>query len=495
MAHIEDYRQPEQYSQVAPGPDALTEPTAIVAVATKLLSLRDEEKIRLEKIDHWYKGTQDPYRIPHPTEELNGLLQLSRTPWLGLVVTTLAQAMFVDGFRSDKTGHTVDESWNTWVANGLPSRQVAVHRAALGYGYAFMLIEAGTARDGTPRSVMRGLSPKRCYALYNDPAWDEYPQYAIQVAPVDAGTDIVYLWDETYKHKMVVSGVTNWKILESLPHGAGVVPIVRFTNSLDLEGGTPGEVEPFIPMAQRVDKTSFDRLLTQHYNSWKKLYIAGLKKPNNEDDARVAKLRLRQDDILIAEDAETKFGAIPETDLMGFIQSVASDVEHLASMAQLPNHLFTGKLVNLSADAIVAANKPLTQKVYERQVSFGQSHNQALRLAAFLEGNLEAAEDLGAHVTWQDMEIRSLAQAADALGKMATQLGVPRKALWRMVPSITKQDTDEWEEMLLDDDPESKFLRDLDLRAKANQATAKDAPLDQVDTQTDAGPSKEPSKA
>jgi hypothetical protein len=40
------------------------------------------------------------------------------------------------------------------------------------------------------------------------------------------------------------------------------------------------------------------------------------------------------------------------------------------------------------------------------------------------------------------MESRSLAQAADALGKLAQMLGVPVEILWEKIPGFTQQDVD-----------------------------------------------------
>lgn len=481
-----DVRQPEQYWGVVLGPNGLFEVEPIVEKARVLFDKHVLEVQRLKAIDLWYKGSQPHHSIPSATTELQKLLELSRTPWLGLVVTTIAQAMYVDGFRSPETGETVKGPWETWNGNGMARGQTAIHRAALGYGYSYTHVQAGKAQNGEARSVIRGLSPKRCYAAYDDPSWDEWAQYAITVDNREDNSAIVKLYDDTFTHtlKYAPNGTTQWLLMSSIAHGAGCVPIIRYTNQLDLDGNTPGEVEPFVETASRIDKGAFDRLLTQHYNSWKKLWIAGLTKPNTAEQARLEKLKLRQNDILNFEDPDTKVGWIPETDLGGFISAIESDIEHLAAISQLPNHLLTGKMVNLSAEALSAARAPLTQKVFERQVSFGQSHNQTLRLAAKLAGDEAAANDLMSHVTWQDMEIRSLAQAADALGKMAETLGVPRQALWRKIPGTTQLDWDEWEAMLLDDDEVTKYLRELNDKQK-QAATGPGANNDPNDTALD----------
>lgn len=457
----QDYRQPEQLMALVDTPETLVSDADIVARVDQMWADAEAEKTRLENIDKWYKGTQDPYSITGAASEVNELNQLARTPWLGLVVTTIAQAMFVDGYRSPVTGRDVEGPWQTWNANGMAKRQIALHRAALGYGYSYALIEQGRSPiTGEPMARMLGMSPKRMFAVYRDPAVDDWPIYALRIDRGTKGNVVLYLYDQMYRHTVEVRD-GKYGLTSSELHGASVCPVVRYTNQLDLDGQTPGEVEPFIVTASRVDKSTFDRLLTQHYNSWKKFWVAGLADITSNEEARQKKLQIRQDGVLIAPDPDTKFGTVAETSLGGFIEAIGSDIEHLAAVSQLPSHMLTGKLVNLSSDALSAARAPLTQKVFERQVSFGQSHAQALRLAAAMQGDQEAASDVLARVTWQDMEIRSLSQAADALGKMAVQLGIPRVALWRMIPGITQNDIDEWQDHLLDDDAVSVYLRGL----------------------------------
>ncbi|QDM55900.1 portal protein [Gordonia phage Trax] len=475
----QDWRQPEQLQLLGEYDDQLTDPKEIVKKAESLWRDHEVERDRLAKIDQWYKGEQEPHNVRGATPELQELLALSRTPWLGLVVTTIAQAMYVDGYRSPVTGDDVPGPWRIWNDNGMHKHQIAIHRAALGYGYAYALVEAGVSPlTQEPTARIKGMSPKRMFAVYDDPAVDDWPVYALRVDRAENERKLFTFYDSTFAHSLTLHE-GKWTIHSTAPHGAGVVPVVRYTNALDLDGNAPGEVEPFIVVAARVDKSSFDRLLTQHYNSWKKFYVSGMTDITDAEEARLAKMRIRQDDVIVAESVETKFGTIDETDLNGFINVINADVEHLAAVSQLPSHLLTGKLVNLSSDALSAARAPLTQKVYERQVSFGASHAQLLRLASAMSGDLSGASDVLARVSWQDMEIRSLAQAADALGKMAVQLGIPRIALWRMLPGVTQDDIDEWKEHLLDDDPTAVYLRELN----ATGSQQKDDGDDQTDSE------------
>lgn len=431
---------------------------AVVALVKEWFPEWKAERDRLDTIDLWYRGNNVAMLPPAgATAELKRLIELSKTPWLGLVVTTVAQTMFVDGYRTsrelDNQSLTepqgeVTGPWRTWMVNGMESRQIAIHRANLAYGYAFATALPGIDDMAVPTAVLRGISPRKMLAVYADSAEDEWPLFALRFEAQGKDRYAVKFYDETSVHYLTCSAdgsSVEW--LDERVHGVGVTPVVRYTNLLDLDGRTPGEVEPFIPLAQRIDKTDFDRLVTQHFNSWKKLWIAGMEKPSDEQIANNAKLKLAQDDILISDSTDTKFGTFEASELKGFIEAKDNDVETLAAVSQTPSYALTGKMVNIGADALAAARASLDQKAGERKVSVGVSHNQLLRLAARIEGDTAAAADFTARVTWQDTSIRSLASAADALGKMATMLQIPVEALWARIPGVTKSDVDEWERM------------------------------------------------
>ena len=102
-----------------------------------------------------------------------------------------------------------------------------------------------------------------------------------------------------------------------------------------------------------------------------------------------------------------------------------------------------GGVSNISADALVELRAGLNQKVYERQMSFGKSHVQSLRLAAHLEGNETAATDYDARLEWRDTRIRPWGQTVDALGKAAQMLGVPPQELWEEHPWLDQTDLED----------------------------------------------------
>lgn len=450
---------PEPFNNETGG--EFTSPEALIKYIRKTLWPQFEtERARLRVIDLWYKGEQANPNVPRgATRELLNLLALSKTPWLGLVVTTIAQTMYADGYRSPESTKNLAGPWKTWHANSFDVRQIAVHRAALAYGYSYTTALPGIGQDGTNCSVLRGVSPQRMFAVYDDPGADEWPAFAMKVEPLGGNKFTLEIFDETFVHTLTKRD-DEYVYVGSKAHYAGVCPVIRYANQLDLDGRTPGEIEPFIPVASRIDKTEFDRLMVQHYNSWKVRYISGMANfADSEEEANTNRFKLRQSDILVSEDPDTKFGQLDETNLAGFIAAANADIEALAAVAQLPSHLLTGQMINLSAEALAAARAPLSQKVFERQTAFGAAHAQMLRLSAKLEGDMSAAGDVMARITWQDVEVRSLAQAVDALGKAAQMLGVPKQYLWPRIPGVTQADVAEWMDHALDSDALSEYLR------------------------------------
>lgn len=408
-----------------------------IALTKRLFPAYQETKVDLDKIDSWYRGGNERPVMPRQTtREYQELQERSATPWLRLVVTAVAQALHVEGYRR---ADALDDSsaWSIWQANGLGGRQMAVHRGALAHGQAFVTVLPG---DRAP--VMRGVSARKMHAVYADPAEDEFPMYAMRV-DVSGNDYMIRLIDEEQVYYLSADGGgSKFEFIESRAHDLGVCPVVRFANELDLDGRAMGEVAPFVPLASRIDQDTFDRLVVQRFGAWVVKYVAGMATPETDEEKRAAQIALKVSDFLMAEDPDTKFGSLPATPLDGYIKARDADIRDLAAVTQTPPHHLLGQMANLSAEALAAAESSLMRKVQERKASFGESWGQALRLAAAVAGDEDGALDASAEVKWRDAESRSLSQVADALGKLAQQLGVPVQMLWEKIPGWTDQDVE-----------------------------------------------------
>lgn len=434
--------------------DILDTLTPVLATQTRLA----------DNVDSWVRpDSAQGFDIPaRASKEHRQLAALARTPWLGLVVTNVVQAMYVNDVVTD-AGPSGD-LMRIWRDNGMVSHQVSNHFAMVSYGQSFGVVTPATV-DGLPSARMRCVSPRKMAVQWDDPGADIYPRYALEELSREGDARVYRVFTPADIFTVRVQGDTQ-VVTGVLHHGMGVTPVVRFANRLDLDGRVTGEVDPFIPTAARANKTSYDRLLAQHFTAWQVRTIAGIDLPEDDDPAAekaatdAAKLKLSQEDMLVSEDPETKFGVLPGASLDTFISAWKSDIEALAATSQTPAHALTGQLVNLNAEALAAARAPLTQKVYERRINAGDSYAAMLRLAAGFAGLSDLSRDPMVRVTWQDMEIRSMSQAVDALGKAASMLGIPARGLWSRIPGVERSDLQEWER-LADEDRESDPLNNV----------------------------------
>lgn len=429
--------------------------------------LRREMEInqrRAKLIATWMKPTAHGFHVPrHASNEHRALADLARSPWLKLVVDNVAQSLSVRDIVRGDGGHD-DDLWRLWLSNSGPRMQVPNHRTVISESVAYGVVSAAA-----PYARIRFVSMSRMAADYTDPA-DPYAAVALEFIRAEGKSKIWHLHypGKTFDVRTPENSDDSPRFHSVENTGLDVTPVVRFANMIDLEGETTGEVEPYIPVAQRIQKTTYDRLLTQHFNSWRVKTATGLDLPvtevvdadgnaiydglhaRTEIDAEAGaqlKMKLSQEDILISESPDTRFGTLEATDLSPFIAAAEADVETLAAISQTPAHALTGQLVNLNAEALAAARQPITAKIFERQRGIGDSYAHLLRLAAARSGFTDIAEDPTVHVVWEDVEVKSLSQAADALGKIRQMLGVPAEALWDMVPGIEPTDVANWQRL------------------------------------------------
>lgn len=423
------------------------DPRQVEKLTKDLLPKWQNERRKLNRIDKWARWNHDAVARPRrATREYRDLAERAEAPWGDLIVSSVSQTLFIEGYRrpdqpDDRNG------WDVWQANGWDARQIALNRTVFTYGLAYGICLPGKTLTGNAMPVMRGVSPREMLAVYDDPANDDWPVYAIRVLKMKGGYRL-QLVDDNDVHTMGLGSLSDNPDHQKVEkHDAGVPPIVRFKNRFDLEGRSAGEIEPFIPLLGKIDQTSFDRLVVQRFGAWIVRTIAGMDVPESAaatgESVEQVKFRLSIEDFLTATDKDTKFGSLPASPLEPFISAHDADLRALAAVSQTPAFELLGTLANLNAEALAAAKSSQTAKSDERKHTLGEDYEQYIRLGCYMNGDTEGAEDFKAQVRWADTSIRSLSQAVDAYGKMAQMLGYPAELLWPKVPGITQQDVDE----------------------------------------------------
>jgi hypothetical protein len=420
-------------------------------LAGDLLKIRFAEMERLNNIYAYLRGLQGLPAVPQGVpDEVRKLAKMSRVNMIRLVIDVPAQSLYVSGYRSP--GAEQDSpGWDTWQANQLDARQTGVHRAALAYGASYVSV-----LPGEPKPVVRGLSPRKATCFYG--ADDVWPRYALELRPRLGDKNVYRLFDDEAAYTFIEDTGGPRVIGTPEAHDLGVTPFVRFRNLLDLDDDQVGEVEPLMPLQDQVDFTTFALLVAQQFQSFRQRYVIGWTTDDESTKAKAGASRMWTFD-----DPEVKVGEFGEVNLAGYLDSREATLQHLATISQTPPHHLLGKLVNLSAEALVAAESGHRRKIAEREITFGEAWEQALGLAARAEG---LQDEESAQVRWQDTEARSFAATVDGLGKLAEMLHIPVEALWEKVPGVTQTDVESWKKMAREGNALASLTELLDRQAQ-----------------------------
>lgn len=395
------------------------------------------ESRRLEAIAEALRPELHPSSVNIPKDaqpEMLTYARKARTNYLPLVVDILVQSLRVVGFRGTQSRENL-AVWDIWQANGMDAKQAGLIRGAVAFGHSY-----GIVLPGDPVPVMAARSARKLTAMYVDPLDDMWPVYALD--KVDASTN--RLIDANHIYTISRSRDGRWALTDEQEHGVGVCPVVRFRDRVDLDLDMPqGVVESLIPIQSRIDETVFGMLTAQHFGAFHQRWVTGWTAPKDAN-GNTKSLKSSAKNLWTFEDPDVKAGQFQASDLKGYIDSQQSGVRDIAAISQVPPQALLGQMANLSAEALAATEAGKDRRAAEIETSLGESFEQYLRLAANIAGNPDAAGDDSAQVRWADTTARSLAQVVDALGKMATMLGIPPQGLWDRVPDATDQDIAEW---------------------------------------------------
>jgi len=370
------------------------------------------------------------------------LLDEAGADWCELVVNAVASRLTVTGFRFG-TDEDDELAWAIWQANAMDADHELVHTDALVTGSSFVLVAPD---DDNPTGVSITVeSPEEACVLYQ-PGNRRKRVAGFKRWTEDHGQTTI---DVLFTPDVIVTWWPNARGPEIQPNGGDA--LIEIVPQPRTRKPPRSELAPAIPFQDRVCTTIFNRLVATDYGAFRQAWATGIKvarevvKTPEGEAVRVQRpFDIGANRLLTNENPDGRFGSFPESSLAGYLAAVEQDVEHLAAITQTPPTYLLGRMVNLSAEAITAAEAGLVSKVKRRALHIGEGHEEVMRTALGLVGS-PAATNLAAECVWADFETRSIAQLTDSLVKMRS-LGVPLEALWERY-GATQEEIDRWHEL------------------------------------------------
>lgn len=451
-----------------------------IALASRLRGDLDAERDDLDVLRRYATGQQAlPLVVPRDAPaEVRELARVSRINLIAIVINSLVQSLYVDNIRvtdsprgsakappaggvpADATDpdKAIEPVWQAWQRNRLDKGQAGLYRAVFQYGYGFNVIT-----PGKPTPVIRAVSPRRMTALYDDDAPD-YPVAALEWRKGQGNVYRLYASDSSGDVGVYTLGfdpqakrfglIVEPVIISQIDY----VPVIKYVPFEDLDSDdepipvraigsaqnttvavlTAGEVAPLMLLQDQTDISSFALKSAEWYSAFRQRWIKGWTPENRSMKMRAAASQLwtfeeHPDDI--------ELGEFAETTLDGFLRSRESVLKYAATLSETPVHELIGELVNLSAEALAAAEAGRDRKVELAKTSLGESHEQMAQTTGDLMG-VAVPDDI--EVVWRDTSARAFGALVDGLGKIAQMLHVPAEMLWDRIPGVTRQDVERW---------------------------------------------------
>lgn len=420
--------------------------------------------------------------------EVREMARISRINLIAIVVKALVESLYVDSFRAPDLPDNdpvpeltpeqlatpgddpLGEVWRTWQANRMDRAQSGLYRAVYTYGYGYVVVT-----PGRPRPVVRPVSPRRMTALYADES-DDYPVYALEQRG-----DGWRLMDSEAVYSLTRDQNGRWQLRdEPAAHGLDYCPVIRYTAETDLdlddepELAQPsghartnttrlvaGEVAPLMTLQDQCDVTTFSLRGAEWYSAFRQRWIVGWTPEN-----RATRMKMGASQAWTFEDGpeDIRLGEFSQTELRGYLDSRQATMKFGATLSQTPVHELIGELVNLSAEALAAAEAGRDRKVLLGKTALGEAHEL---LAQTIGDYLDLDIPDETETIWRDTSARAFGAIVDGLGKLATQLQIPPQALWERVPGTSRADVRAWKRLASEGDAVEQLTGMLDRQAAA----------------------------
>lgn len=345
--------------------------------------------------------------------------------WCRIIVEASVERLRVQGFRWGRESAADQDAWDLWQRNGLDADSTLVHREAVKNGVAYTLVAPG---DGdTPRITVEHPGQ---VIVATDPADRRRRLAALKKWIDDDGEthQTLYLPDRTLHY---ASGAPGSDPVEVAVNPIGVVPVVPFPNQPGMLSGGLSDLDVAIPLQDVANKTLFDHVVANEFLAYPQRTATGIEVPRDpETDQPLDREQFLSSysRLWVSEDPEVRFGSLPAADLGGLRELLEVSVHHIAALTRTPPHYILGQMVNVSGDALKAAEAGLTSKVHDKTRWFGEAWEETLRLAFAYRGDPKAERD-DAEVIWADPETRTEGERVDALVKLRA-IGLPLEVVW-----------------------------------------------------------------
>lgn len=390
---------------------------------------------RYDVLERYASGDHDtPNGDRRYVKALNDLQEKAKTNYYGLIARAPVERMRVVGFRFGAEPGFDEDAKMIWAQNDFDYQSQFVFEYGAVYGEAFILVSPKAEDEKYPTLTYE--SPRTCI-VERDPVRPTRLQAGLKLW-ADNITErvmaVLYLPDAIYTYDgpslTETSGILP-SMSERLLTPANFTPVKKEANPLgdvpfahvEWQPGCKAEAEDVKTVQDRVNLTMLDRLVISRSQAYRQRWVSGITVPKTKGKNPAAKAPFDPgaDILWVTENPETKFGDFEQSDLTMILDCIRDDIIDMAALSKTPAQYLMGRLANISGDTLAQAESGFVSKTKRRMVSAGWGLERAMKLA-FKYMNDSRATEVDVEVVWDDPEVRTRAENADATVKEATVL-------------------------------------------------------------------------
>ncbi len=416
--------------------------------------LRKRQPVVKRRLDYFGGKHKLCYASPEFRDYFAGRFEGFADNWCAPVVAGPTERMNVLGIRIDEDDRTADKELSrAWRAADCERGSSEAFVVGLAASRSYSLVWGNPADEARPRITWE--RPDQAIVGYGSDTgersaalkwWiDDTREYAtlytadavwkFSRSRYTSGTYSVAGLIVPGPEGLVDPGIGGWEPRQSdkddtwpLPNPLGVVPMVEFRNQTLLDDDPLSDIAGAIAMQDAINLVWAYLLNALDFASLPQRVVMGAevpKVPVLDTNGQVIGSRPLELDTLINErilwipGENAKISSWSAADLSAYSGVIERAIEHIAAQTRTPPHYLIGKVANLSAEALTAAETGLVAKTGERIIYFQPSVREIFALTASTMGDDSKAEACrSGTVLWKDVQFRALGQKVDALMKL-----------------------------------------------------------------------------
>lgn len=330
--------------------------------------------------------------------------------------------------------------WDIWNRNLMQAKSTEVHTEALKTGDAYVIVWPNDQMEATiwPQEacecVVRYDPNNAGVIMYGAKAWydDTVRRWRLNLYMPDA----IYKYVQRRNTTQFATKEGSWEQFTSVPNPWNQPAIFHFPNKVCYKPGV-SELKDVISLQDALNKSVMDMLIAMEFASYKQRYVIGMEVETDPDTGEPVDPNVKNygaDRMMAIPDPDAKVGQFDATDLKQFLEVQEKFWISCAKITGTPLHYFLITKGDFpSGEAMKSAEARFTNRIEDRQTSFGDIWTKVMRFAAEIDGvsaPVSSENDFAVKTTWSPSVPRSEAEIADAAVKKKS-IGVSRSELLR----------------------------------------------------------------